>query len=122
MSASTAEAITNPRFGQDVLRLGRIGFDFLSQVSNKHSQIVGLIAIVRTPYRLQQLPVRHGFAGMRHEITQKIELFGSEANGFLSGPDLPRFEVDFEIARCECVWTRHGGCRRPPESCPNTSK
>src|SRR5262249_968653 len=47
-SYSNIEPVADPGFGQDVLRLGRIGFDLLSKVGDKDAQVIGLIAIVRS--------------------------------------------------------------------------
>ncbi len=58
------KAIADPRFGQDVLGFGGIGFNLLTKMGNEDAQIVGLIAVVRPPDRLKQFPVRHGFSSL----------------------------------------------------------
>jgi len=55
---SVREAVTEPRFGQDVLRLGGIRFDLLSKVRDENAEIVALISVIRAPNGLQQFPMR----------------------------------------------------------------
>ena len=81
------------------MRLGGIGLDLLSKVGDEDAQVIGLVAIVGSPYRLQQFPVGDRFAGVRDQVTQKVEFFGSQANGFFSRSDLSCFEIDLEVAR-----------------------
>src|SRR5438552_3634488 len=90
--ASTAEPVANPGFGEDVLWPGGIWLDFISKMGNEHAQVVRLISIVRSPYCLQQFPVRNWFPGMQNQVPQKVELLRRQANEFLARPDLPRFK------------------------------
>src|SRR5438093_4738908 len=100
--------VAEPGLRQDVLWLGRIGFDLFSKVGDEDTQVVGLIAIVRAPYRLEQLSMRNRFPALGDEISEKIEFLRCEAYVLLAGSNLARFEIDFQIVGDQCLWAAHG--------------
>src|SRR5690348_17850908 len=53
------EPITDPRFGQDMFRMGGVGLDLLTNLIDEDAQVLGLIAVIGTPHGLQQFTVRH---------------------------------------------------------------
>ena len=56
------ETVPHPWVRQNVLRFRGIDLNFLPQMRDEYSQIVGLIAIVRTPNRLEQFPMGDGLS------------------------------------------------------------
>lgn len=53
-SQRIVQSIPEVRFGDDVLRMGRIGLQFGAQTAYDTFHIIGRIAILRTPYPLQE--------------------------------------------------------------------
>jgi hypothetical protein len=49
------EAAADPRFGRDIAGSGGIGFEPAPQFADRHPQIVGSVAALRTPDRAQDL-------------------------------------------------------------------
>src|SRR6266699_3794432 len=94
--------VADPGFRQDVLWLGRIGFDLFSKVGDEDAQVVGLIAIVRAPYRLKQFSMRNRFPALGDEIAEKIKFLRCEAYVLLAGSNPACFEVDFQIVGGKC--------------------
>ena len=52
------EAISDPRFGENIARLGRIRFDLFAQVANEDAEVLGLIRIVAAPDFREQRAMR----------------------------------------------------------------
>lgn len=52
------ETISHPRLGENVPRRAKIGFDLLTQLTDKHPQIIGLLHAVTTPDCIQNRAVR----------------------------------------------------------------
>src|SRR5215467_6361673 len=51
--------VADPWFGENVLRFRRFRLDFLSQVSNKHAQVITLIPVVRSPNSTEKFSMRN---------------------------------------------------------------
>jgi hypothetical protein len=51
----------------------RIRFKLLAKTLDERSKVVDLVAIVGSPYRLQQFPMRYGFIGMLCEISEQLQ-------------------------------------------------
>src|SRR5437868_14530954 len=49
------EAVTHPRLRKQIFGTGGVLLDFLSKLIDEYSQILHLVAVIRPPYRLQQL-------------------------------------------------------------------
>jgi len=47
----------------------RIGLDFLAQLVDENTQVLGLLAVIRTPDRLEQTPVAESLSLIRDEMT-----------------------------------------------------
>ena len=92
------ETIADPGFGSDVLRVIRIRFDLLPKGLDESPKVVDLVAIVRTPYRLQQLPMRHSFVCMLRQIPKKVQFLGSQVAGCPYSGHGSRAKVDRQIA------------------------
>ena len=68
-----------------------IELDLLSQSLDERPKVIDLIAIVGTPYRLQQFPMRHDFIRMLGQIAKKVQFLRRQVRlvhrcGSLSGP------------------------------------
>src|SRR5581483_4980219 len=81
-----------------------------------------LIAIVRSPYCLQQLAMRNRAVGVKRQIPKQIEFFGGEAHLFSSGDDPAALEIDFDLTEAQMIRTRvrWHGCS--PERSTDTCK
>src|ERR1035441_3726125 len=91
------EAVAYPGLGEDVFRLGGVGLDLFAQLVDEDAQVLGLVAVVRTPHGLQELAMGHGTAGVRHQVAQSVELLGREADVFAVGVHLASVEIDLQV-------------------------
>src|SRR5712692_8069379 len=74
------EAIADPRFGKDVTRAGRIGFDLFSQLTDEDSQVLSLLGVVATPHGAEQLAMRENFARIANKVDHEIVFFRGQVN------------------------------------------
>src|SRR5438128_2677665 len=92
------KAIANPRFGHDVARLGRIGFDLLAQLSDEDAQIFVLLGIVAAPDGAQQRPVRQDLARIAQQVDQQIEFLRRQMKLSPTVSDCVRVEIDAKLS------------------------
>src|SRR5262249_2291007 len=92
----------------------RILFDLLSKLVDEYSQVLDFIAVIRTPYRLQQLRVRDRNIRMRHHILQQLELFRRQTSLAISNDDPPQVEVDLDIIESQNLQLVRN-LRQPPK-------
>src|SRR5262249_40512381 len=117
-SRRETEAVTHPRFGNQILRIGRVFLDLLSKLVNKDSQVFDLTAVIRAPHGLQQFRVRNRHIRMRHEILQQVKLFRRQPRFPSSNSDTAQVEIDFEIFKSKDLsLTRN--LRRSSKRCAN---
>src|SRR2546421_10487489 len=74
LSCAGVEAITDPRFGEDVDGVAWVWFDLLAQLGDKDAQIFGLLGCVAAPDGGEQRAVREHAARMAQQIDEQIEL------------------------------------------------
>jgi len=65
-----AESIADPRLCKQILRLGRIIFDFLAESSDIGSQVVEFRAVLWSPNRTQQLGMGYWDSTIPHQQRQ----------------------------------------------------
>src|ERR1700747_1959903 len=106
------EPVTDPRLRQEVYRGRRVLLDLLSDLVHKYPKVIDLVAIVRTPYRLQELPMGQHLIGMSCEIAKKLELLRCEAHAASTRGDLASVEIDFDSAQRQS--TARSVCPRSP--------
>src|ERR1700687_855468 len=104
------EAVTDPRFGQEIRRARGLRFDLLSELVHEDSKIVDLVAISVTPDRLQELAMREHLVRVRNEVPEKLEFLGGEAHLPAAGVDLAGIEIPFN--RSEHQTSARAVCRR----------
>src|SRR5262245_17084753 len=66
------KAVTDPRLGENVVRVRRIRLNFLAQLADEDAQVFGLLDVVTTPDGTQQDAMRQHFAGMAEQIHQQV--------------------------------------------------
>src|SRR5512145_2468964 len=75
--------------------------NFLSQVLDYDSKIVHLIAVIRSPYGLKQLTMRHCLIRTLRQIAQQVELLWREMRRRRPARHRPCGEVDRKLAKLE---------------------
>jgi hypothetical protein len=65
---------------------------------DEYSEVLYLIAIVRTPYGLEEAAVGHHFTPMGKETVQKFEFLSSEVLYAVPPPHFVHFEIHFHVA------------------------
>src|SRR5262245_50011103 len=100
-SYSELQAVSDPRLGEQMDRLGGVRLDFFSKLVDEDAKVVDLIAVVGPPDRLQQLAVRHDFVRVGDEIAKQIEFFRRQTDLACAGGHTPAVEVDFDAAEFE---------------------
>lgn len=78
--SGSAEAVADPRFGENELGLVGRRFQFLPELFDEDTQIFDLVSIVGSPDRLEQLAVGDGLVGMSEKVAEQIEFLGSETD------------------------------------------
>lgn len=68
MFAWQVEAVTGPRFGNEVFGFGRIRLDLLAQLIYENGEVLNLVSILGAPNHLKELPVRNNLVLMRDKI------------------------------------------------------
>jgi hypothetical protein len=91
------KAVADPRFGQHVLRMGRIEFELLPQLSHQHTQVLLLRDTVDAPDSFENGSVRQDAPGMRAENREQFELFRCEANLGVAAMDATPVEVNHQV-------------------------
>ena len=81
------EAVSVPRFGEDVFWTSRIGFDFLAQLVDQNSKVLTAIPVFGAPNRFQQCTVCERLTGVGNKKPQQIKLFRREVNDVTSDAD-----------------------------------
>src|SRR5213080_1905047 len=74
-SFARIEAISDPRFGENVARLRKIRFDLLSQLAYEYPQVFILLGVIAAPYGSQQRPMCQNLSGIAHEVNHQVEFF-----------------------------------------------
>ena len=64
MGLAPYQAIAKARLGEQIDGAGRVRFQLTAQLLDEGSQVLRLLAILRTPDLLQELAVGHDFAGV----------------------------------------------------------
>src|SRR4051812_14590808 len=90
----SGETVADPRLGEDVLGLRRVGLDLLAQLIDEDAEVLGLVAVIGAPLRLQQLAMSYRAAGVRDEVAQSLEFLRREADIFSIRVDFARIEID----------------------------
>ena len=67
------KAIANPRFGENIPRLGGIKLDFLAEMANEHAQVFSLVGVVSAPDFGEQLTVHEDFSRVADKEDQQLE-------------------------------------------------
>ena len=75
-----AEAISQPRLGQNILRVLGIALDLFAKHPDVRSQVLEFAAILRAPDRSQELYVGERKSRILHHERKKIELFWRKVN------------------------------------------
>src|ERR1044072_9840108 len=95
---SGVEAITDPGFGQNVLRRGGIRLDLFSELADEDSQVFGLLDVVAAPDGRKQRPVSQHFASVTEQVRKQVELFRCKMNLFAPHRDAASFKVEAKVA------------------------
>src|SRR4029453_12836439 len=92
------EAVADPWLSEDVLRRGRVRLNLLSQRSDQHSQVLGLIDEMRPPNRFEDGPMGHHAPwGLRQKRGQ-LEFVGGQPCFFPVWENPESFTIDGEPA------------------------
>src|SRR5690242_19626280 len=99
MTSNTGiKSITYPRLGENVTRRCRIGLDFLPQLSDEDSQILGLLRIVSTPDCGQQLPMSQHLARVSDQMREQLEFLRRQVNLFSKHDYFSCLHIQLEVA------------------------
>src|ERR1051326_4765354 len=60
------ELVADPRFGHQMLGMGRIALQLAAEAPHEHAQVLGLVAVLRAPHPLKERAVGQYFAGVGH--------------------------------------------------------
>ena len=72
------KAIANPRFGENIPRLGGIKLDFLAEMANEHAQVFSLVGVVPPQTLASSLRCMRTFPGLRIKKTSSSNSFGDK--------------------------------------------
>src|SRR6185295_5398664 len=106
----SAETVADPGLGHDKLRMFWIRLDFFAKTFDESSQVIDLVAVVWSPHRLQQLPMRDRFIGMLCKVSQQIQFLRSQVGTRRPARHCSRGKVDRELADAQA--TGRGLCNR----------
>src|SRR5579872_1306404 len=99
--AVRVEAVADPRLGDEVLRVARIGLELLAQLAHEHAQVLGLLLRGLAPHGLEKRAVRDDAVRMPRHVDEEIELLRREAHFLAARVHAPTLEVDAEFADVE---------------------
>src|SRR6266481_2985252 len=99
------KSISQPRFGQDVARVGRIFLNFLAQLIYYHAKVLRFLAVIRAPNRLQHPLMRKRLPMLKDESAQEVEFFGSQVNSLTTDVHDSSLEIDTQFRRLD-LWKR----------------
>lgn len=88
------ETITDPGFGQDEFGLGRILFNFLAQLIDDYSKILGFLSVFGSPNNLKKPPVRDRLAKIGNQMAQDFKLFRRQVDDLPGDGDTARLKID----------------------------
>ena len=91
------EAIANPGFGENVLRMSGVSFNFLAQLPDKNTQVFGLFSVVAAPDGSQQRAMRDDFTVMLKEVNKQIKFFRRKVNLLLAHKQRVGGQINHEI-------------------------
>ena len=74
--AGGLEVVAHPGFGENIFRLGRVGFDLFAELVDDNAEVFGFFAVVGTPDGLQEATVCQGFAFVGDEELKTSNSFG----------------------------------------------
>src|SRR5437763_11082068 len=94
------EAITDPRLCQNVLRFGRIRFDFLAQLADEDAQVFGLLDVVAAPDAREQRAMREHLAVLPDEMHEQIKFLWRQMHLAPAHRDAVCCEINAKISNC----------------------
>ena len=114
-SALRIEPVADPRLGDEIPRVRRIGLELLAQLPHEHAQVLGLFLRRLAPDRLEQRPVREDAVRMPRHVDEQLELLRRQPHLAAARVHAPRLEIDAELAGVE---RRHLRLRRRRAAAP----
>src|SRR5262249_33785777 len=93
------EPVPNPRLCNQVLRLRWIRLYLLPQSVDEDAQVFHFIAVIGTPHRLQQFPVRYRPVSVHHQVSEQIKLLRCEPYGLPGDARSACVEIDMQVFR-----------------------
>src|SRR5689334_17158674 len=83
------EAVSNPRFGDQITRGARIRLNFFAQLRDEDPQILRLFGAVAAPYGRQDCPMGEDLAVVGDEKQKQVVFLGSEMQFASADVDAP---------------------------------
>jgi len=97
--------VSHGAFGNNVLRIDRIGFELLSELTNHDTHKFETPFSISLPNRMGQVPVSEGLIDVGEQALQNEKLFGSQmAHTVARPPYLIGFHVNGAIMKDDLAW------------------
>src|SRR3984957_20691353 len=105
------ESVAHPWLGLDVLA-ARFALEFLAQLADEDSQVLGLMRGLCAPDRRQQGAMCHHLTGVASQVQQQLEFLGREMGWLALNGEGVRLHVNYKVA---CFEGGSGALRRAPQ-------
>jgi hypothetical protein len=91
------EAISNPRFRDDVAVRCAVRLEFLAELAHKYAKILNLLGTLPSPDSSEKRPMRNDFACVARQVDQEIEFLWREMYFLTSDFDFMSRQIDHEV-------------------------
>src|SRR5205085_6776826 len=97
-SGVSVEAITDPRFGENVARRGRVGLDLFAELADEDAQVLGLLNVIPAPDGGKQSAMRQHSPCVANEVSEQLEFLRCQMNLATFDGDGVRPQIEVEMA------------------------
>src|SRR3982750_4468175 len=97
LDAVRFEAVAHSWLGDEVPRLRGLGFELAADMGEVDPEVVGLVAVMRTPHLLEELAAGDELAGVANEHFDEMPFGWREPDLAAGADDLLRSQIDGEV-------------------------
>lgn len=97
------EAISDPRFGSNILRAGGIKLYLFAEIAKEYAQILDLLRVIWPPDRRENRSMGEDTAGMLYHMMQQIKFLRREPYLSTSNSHKMTLDINHEVANLNIV-------------------
>lgn len=91
------KSVSQPRLGQNVIRIRGIFLNFLAQLVYHDAEILRLLGVVGSPDNLQQSPMGERLSLLNYERVQDVEFFWTQVDSVTADIDDSLLEINAQF-------------------------